>query len=70
MNEQDYQADPIGGEYLYPAAGDPKPRKGAKVQLLTKGGVHTTGPWSDDGFYIGWLFLPKRNKEKEKIYGN
>lgn len=58
-----YQAG--GTEYLYPGAGDPLPIPGAKVQLLTKGHVHTTGPWADNGDYIGWLPLPKRNKEKE-----
>lgn len=63
----DYQAGIEGGEYLYPGAGDPAPRKGAKVQLLTVGGIHTTGPWDDDGFYIGWLPLPKRNKDKEDL---
>lgn len=67
MNEQTYQAGTEGGEYLYPRAGDPEPRKGAKVQLLTKGGVHTTGPWDTNGFYIGWLPLPKRNREKERL---
>lgn len=62
----DYQAGPEGGEYLYPRAGDPEPRKGAKVQLLTKGGVHTSGPW-DNTFCIGWLPLPKRNIGKETL---
>ena len=66
MGDQKYQAGTEGGEYLYPRAGDPKPLKGAKVQLLTVGGVHTTGPWDDNGFYIGWLPLPKRNKRKEQ----
>ena len=65
MSDQPYQAGVEGGEYLYPRAGDPEPRKGAKVQLLTEGGVHTTGPWTGSTFYIGWLPLPKRNKEKE-----
>lgn len=61
-----YQAGPEAGEYFYPLAGDAKPEPYAKVQLLTKGGVHTTGPWMDNGFYIGWLPLPKRNKHKEQ----
>lgn len=66
MTDQRYQAGQEGGEYLYPGAGDPKPLRGAKVQLLTIGGVHTNGPWSDDGFYVAWLPLPKRNREKEE----
>lgn len=65
----DYQAGEEAGEYLYPKAGDPEPRKGAKVQLLTIGGVHNTGPWDGEN-NIGWLPLPKRNREKEeKIWG-
>lgn len=60
-----YQDGPEAGEYYYPLAGDPAPLSGAKVQLLTKGGVHTTGPWSNNGFYLGWLPLPKRNHHKE-----
>lgn len=60
----DYQAGPEGGEYLYPQAGDAEPNKGAKVQVLTIGGVHTTGPW-DPAYRVAWLPLPKRNKDKE-----
>jgi hypothetical protein len=63
---KEYQAGEEGGEYLYPKAGDPEPRKGAKVQLLTIGGVHNTGPWDPDN-NLGWLPLPKRNREKEEI---
>lgn len=59
-----YQAGEAGGEYLYPGAGDDEPNKGAKVQLLTIGGIHMTGPW-DSSYCIGWLPLPKRNKDKE-----
>jgi len=58
--------DQAGGEeYKYPRAGDEAPRVGAKVQLLTLGGVHVSGPWLDDGSYLGWLPLPRRNQEKE-----
>jgi len=60
-----YQAG--GAEYLYPGTGDEMPRRGAKVQLLTLGGIHTNGPWIDDGSYLGWLPLPKRNQEKEDL---
>jgi len=65
MDEIKYQAGMA--EYFYPAAGDPRPSAGAKVQLLTIGGIHTTGPWSDNGFYVAWLPLPKRNKRKEAL---
>lgn len=54
-----------GAPYLYPGAGDPRPPGGAKVQLLTKGGICVTGTWSDNGTYLGWAPLPKRDKEKE-----
>jgi hypothetical protein len=54
-------------EYLYPALGDPKPPGGAKVLLLTKGGICVTGPWTGDSFYLGWAPMPKRNKEKEAL---
>ena len=56
-----------GPEYLYPGAGDATPLPGTKVQLLTRGHVHTTGPWNNSGDYIAWLPLPKRNKEKETL---
>lgn len=61
-----YHAD--GVMYLYPDAGDPLPEPGTKVQLLTTGGVHVTGYWYDKG-YLGWLPLPKRDKDKEKMIG-
>ena len=62
-----YQTDgPVTSEYLYPGAGDPEPYKGAKVQLLTEGGIHTSGPW-DNSFCVAWLPLPKRNKQKEDL---
>ena len=52
-------------EYRYPAAGDPVPPGGAKVLLLTVGGICVTGCWSPLGF-IAWAPLPKRDKAKEK----
>ena len=57
----------VAGEayYRYPGAGDPKPPEGAKVLLLTKGGVCVLGPWIDGGDYLAWSPMPKRNKEKE-----
>jgi hypothetical protein len=65
MSDFKYQAG--GTPYHYPEAGDPKPISGAKVQLLTIGGVHTSGPWKDTGFYLGWLELPKRDMAKEDL---
>lgn len=55
-----------GNEWLYPNAGDGLPAGGAKVLLLTKGGIATIGAW-DPFFCVGWLPLPKRNKDKEKL---
>lgn len=52
-------------EWLYPGVGDQPPPLGAKVQLLTIGHVAVHGPWTDDGRYIAWAPLLKRNKEKE-----
>ena len=60
-----YQTGDEGGRWLYPRAGDPMPTAHSKVQLLTIGGVHTSGPWSDNGFYVAWLPLPRRNRDKE-----
>ena len=60
-----YQAG--GPEYHYPEAGDEAAIPGAKVSLLTIGGIHTTGPWQDNGHYLGWLPLPKRNRVKEDL---
>lgn len=52
--------------YRYPGAGDEKPPGGAKVLLLTRGGICVTGPWSDDGRYLGWAPMPKRDQRKEE----
>jgi hypothetical protein len=56
-----------GDAFLYPGAGDQVPPGGAKVLLLTQGGVCTIGQWSDDGFFLGWAPLPKRDKVKEAL---
>jgi hypothetical protein len=61
MNEK-YQAG--GNAYFYPKAGDELPLRGAKVILLTKGGIATIGAWNA-AFCIGWAPLPKRDKAKE-----
>lgn len=54
-----------GDEYLYPGKGDPLPPAGAKVIVLTSGGIASIGPWKTDGFCIGWAPLPKRNHTRE-----
>lgn len=36
------------------------PPRGAKLLLLTSGGVAALGPWSDGSNYIAWSPLPKR----------
>jgi hypothetical protein len=57
-----------GDAFLYPGAGDPVPPGGAKVLLLTEGGVCTIGHWNNDGFFfLGWAPLPKRDKQKEAM---
>lgn len=38
---------------------------GAKLFLLTKGGVAVTGQWRDDGSFTAWQYLFKRDKSKE-----
>lgn len=66
MKVAEYVADDDVG-YRYPGAGDPKPPGGAKCLLLTAGGVCVTGPWSDDGRYLAWSPMPKRNRDKERL---
>jgi len=56
-----------GQPFLYPKVGDPSPPGGAKVLLLTKGGICTTGAWSPDGRFLGWAPLPSRDKTKEGL---
>ena len=60
---KDYLAG--GAPFQYPDAGDEKPPGGAKVQLLTKGGICVSGSWNDSGAFLGWAPLPKRDKAKE-----
>jgi len=62
MTDQRYFAD--GREFLYPHAGDPSPPKDTKLLILTRGGVCIVGFWGNE-WCLGWLPLPKRNKEKE-----
>lgn len=56
-----------GDTYRYPAAGDRRPPGGAKVLLLTRGGICVTGMWDDSGAYIGWAPMPRRDKTKEQL---
>ena len=51
--------------YYYPGAGDPLPMGGAKVLLLTRGGICVTGIWQNNGSYLAWSPMPKRDKAKE-----
>jgi hypothetical protein len=43
------------------------PPMGVKLFLLTKGGIAVTGNWSNDGRYLGWQYLFKRDKAKELL---
>lgn len=61
---QEYVAG--GDAFSYPGAGDLPPAGGAKVLLLTQGGICTIGQWGDP-FFIGWAPLPKRDKAKEAL---
>lgn len=58
-----------GREFSYPAAGDKPPPGGAKVHILTVGGICIDGQWSDDPArgYLGWAPLPTRNRAKEAV---
>lgn len=54
-------------QYFYPGAGDQLPPPGAKVTLLTVGGIQVTGQWKDDGSFLGWYYLIGRDHDKETI---
>lgn len=45
------------------------PPKGSKIFLLTRGGVAVEGMWTDDGRFIAWHPLFKRDKEIERLRG-
>ena len=53
--------------FMYPAAGDAPPPGGSKVLLLTIGGICVSGQWKDDGSFLAWAPLPKRDKTKEAM---
>ena len=46
-----------------------QPPRGAKLSLLTCGGVQVTGEWQEGYGYIAWAPLIKRNKWLEKSLG-
>lgn len=50
--------------YRYPEAGDEPAMSGAKVLILTQGGVCVIGTWGKDA--VAWAPLPKRNPTKEE----
>lgn len=60
-----YVAD-IDTSYRYPGAGDPLPPGGAKTLLLTDTGICVSGCWRDDGHFLAWAPMPRRNHDKEK----
>lgn len=47
---------------------EPAPR-GKKLTLLTRGGIQVTGEWLDDGSFIAWAPLIKRDHKLEKELG-
>jgi hypothetical protein len=51
--------------YRYPDAGDSLPPGGAKVILLTEGGVAIVGRWARNSGFVAWAPLPKRDRSKE-----
>jgi hypothetical protein len=59
-------------EYLYPSLGDERPPGGAKVLLLTKGGICIVGQWrlvdESAGYVVGWAPLPKRDHAREALF--
>jgi len=59
-SDQEYVAGVAAA--LYPGLGEPLPPGGAKVLLLTMGGVWVSGPWSNDGRYQAWSPLPARSE--------
>ena len=68
MTGRDY----IAGEavYRYPDAGDDLPPTGAKVLILTDGGVCIIGQWRGDGGFTAWAPLPRRDADKEAMLKN
>lgn len=51
--------------FRYPPV-HPPPPGGAKVQLLTTGGVCVLGHWKPNAGFIAWAPLAKRDKQLEK----
>ena len=65
MTRPDY----IAGDavYRYPGAGDDLPPAGAKVLILTEGGMCIIGQWRSDSDFVAWAPMPRRNPEKKKV---
>lgn len=64
----------VGSDQPYAVSTEAKWRydqapRGAKIFLLTKGGVAVDGYWRDDGSFIAWQLLFKRDKELELLLG-
>lgn len=53
---------------LYNGVPLPAP-KGEKVALLTKGGQQVIGVWQDNGGFLAWAPLIKRDKQVEELLG-
>lgn len=54
-----------GAKWEYPH--QKAPPRGKKIALLTEGGMQTHGHWQEDGGFIGWQYLFKRDKEAEYV---
>lgn len=46
--------------FMFPGLGEASPPGGAKVLLLTTGGIAVFGTWSNDGRYQAWSPLPRK----------
>ncbi len=55
---KDYVAGELG--YVYPELGEERPPGGAKVLLLTEGGVCISGTWNANAGYLAWSPMPRR----------
>ena len=54
-----YVAGELG--YVYPELGEALPPGGAKVLLLTNGGICVSGIWSDRYGFLAWSPMPRRS---------
>ena len=58
QSAKDYVAGELG--YVYPELGEQRPPGGAKVLLLTDGGVCISGTWGDKHRHLAWSPMPRR----------